>query len=164
MSEKIKKLSRINNAVPQQITNHFVDDQEPGFIHHPDSIPLDIRLIRKQPDETQFINENQNSKLGLSFNTNKQLKPGMHIEISIPLRNDEQKFLGQVVFVRKKDQGYDVGIVLRSQNDAYRARIIEQVCYINCYIQEQQSHSTKLINREQCAYEWISRYAAHFPA
>lgn len=164
MLDKTKQIQKENSVAGQQRIDQFIDDWEPGFIHHPGSIPIDIRLISQKTEQTTTAIENANSRLGLSFNTNKQLKPGMHIEISIHLRDDDQKFIGQVVFVREKEQGYDVGIVLRSQTDAYRARIIEQVCYINCYIQDQQSHSTKLINPEQCAHEWISRYAAHFPA
>ncbi|MDY6992513.1 MAG: hypothetical protein SVR94_07890 [Pseudomonadota bacterium] len=47
-------------------------------------------------------------------------------------------------------------------NDAFRSRMLEQVCQIEKYRQslEQQGRT---ISIEEAAMEWISRYAAEFP-
>lgn len=47
-------------------------------------------------------------------------------------------------------------------NNAFKARMVEQVCQIKKYHQtlEQQG---RVLSIEEAAMEWISRYAADFP-
>lgn len=142
---------------------HF-DEMAPGFIYHPDHIPLNFRRLWRMPELTKEERKSGMSTLGLSFFSDKHLTPGMQIEVTVPLRGEDHKFVGQVVLVKESHHGYDVGIWLRSQHDAYRARIVEQICYIDCYLQDKQEHSSKPINKEQGIQEWIVHNAAQFPA
>lgn len=142
---------------------HF-DQMASGFIYHPDHIPLNFRRLWHLPELTKDERRSGKSTLGLSFFTHKHLKAGEQVEVTVHVRGENHKFVGEVVLVKESQRGYDVGIWLRSQHDAIRARIIEQVCYIDRYLQDKQKHSSKPINKEQGTQEWIVHNAAHFPA
>ena len=57
------------------------------------------------------------------------------MELSIPLRGDVQKFQGTVVMVREIPGGYDIGLWLATADDASRARLVEEICHLECYLQ-----------------------------
>ena len=148
-----------------QLANKInTDDAAPGFIHHPNNIPFHVKHVSRLPVMKQNEIESGKSTLGLCFFSDKYLKPGTLVELTIPLRGEDHKFIGQVVLIRETHRGYEAGIWLRSQTDAFRARIIEQICYIDGYLEEKQDHSASPINKELGIQEWISRNAAHFPA
>ena len=80
--------------------------------------------------------------------------------MTISIRGDDHKFVGQVVLIKGNGQGYNVGVWLRSQTDACRARIIEQICFMNG--SRQQSLAT--IKKEKGMREWIYPDATQLPA
>ncbi len=140
------------------------DQSAAGFIRHPDAFPLNIRRRWREPVLSLAEEMDDESELGLCFFSEKHLDPGTRLELSIPLRGEEQKFAGEVVLVRALRHGYEIGLWLRSHTDACRARIVEQICYIECYLKDKQKNTINPINHEQGTREWISRFAAHFPA
>ena len=61
------------------------------------------------------------------------------MELSIPLRGVVQKPQGTVVMVRETPDGYDIGLWLASTGDASRARLVEQICHLECSLQDRKS-------------------------
>ena len=61
------------------------------------------------------------------------------------------------------DEGYEVGVEFVMPDDEYRARMVEQLCYIEHYKRRVQAREGRELSGEQAAREWIEKYAAHFP-
>lgn len=107
------------------------------FIRHPQQFPIEVRRVRRWDRTSRDINEDREDQgdLGLSFVSRKYVATGTEMELAIPLRGDVQKFHGQVVMVREIVGGYEIGIWLASADEASRARIVEQICHTECYLQ-----------------------------
>lgn len=59
--------------------------------------------------------------------------------------------------------GYEIGVSFLSAEDAYRARMMEQVCHIEQYRREVLQSEGRHLNDRDAAMEWIDRYAPEFP-
>lgn len=68
------------------------------------------------------------------------------MELSIPLRGVVQKPQGTVVMVRETPDGYDIGLWLASTDDASRARLVEQICHLECSLQDHSSANSTEAN------------------
>ncbi len=140
-----------------------VRDAQTGFIHHPAGFPLDFKRIWF--DVKQEYPEDESANIGVIFESHKYIKPGATVEIVIPLRNETEKFRGKVVLVRNFGDYYEIGLWLSHRADASRARIVEQICHIEIYLQEKKYRDGPYtINRERVAEEWITKYAGNVPS
>ena len=132
-----------------------------GFVHHPSSFPLSYRRL-------WFNNKDNTSEdtqsMGLCFRSEKYLKPGISIEISIPLNGEVQKFRGKIVLVRNMDDHFKIGLWLTQAADVRRARMVEQICHIETYVRTKKHQDGPFVSNERIAEEWISKYAAAFPS
>ena len=140
-----------------------IKDNQTGFIHHPAGFPIDFKRIWfEQKDDTEESLER--SDIGLIFESEKYFKPGIMMEITIPLPNEIATFRGKVVLVRHNGESYEIGIWLRHRADASRARIVEQVCHIETYLKQKKFRDGPYsLNREKLAEEWITKYASTVP-
>ncbi len=135
---------------------------EPLFIRHPDNFPIDIKrnwrdVLRPRRAEPRQIG------LGLCFESSRYMKPGTVIELSIPLRGETQTFHAHVALVMQNDRGYEIGCFMESEEEAYRARIVEQICHIEAYLQSRRQ-KRGLSSENRGAQQWIDQNAAAFPA
>lgn len=105
------------------------------FIRHPQEFPLEFRRTRGWGWSARE-QQTPNGDLGLSFMSPKRIRTGTTMELSIPLRGDVQKFQGTVVMVREIASGYEIGLWLASPDDASRARLVEQICHLECSLRE----------------------------
>ena len=69
---------------------------------------------------------------------------------------------GRVAWCRAHEDAYRVGIEFVAESEAFRARLVEQVCHIERYHQKARAEG-RTLSEEEAAIEWISRYAASFP-
>lgn len=104
------------------------------FIRHPRQFPLKFRR-RRAWGWSMRDKQTPTGDLGLSFVSRKYIPTGSRMELSIPLRGDVQKFHGTVVMVREIAGGYEIGLWLASADDASRARLVEEICHLECYLQ-----------------------------
>jgi hypothetical protein len=159
------KFTKQKTALPHAIAGRstLIRDEQTGFIHHPAGFPIECkRLWFGDPDKTA---EPGQSDIGLIFDSEKYIKPGVTIEVTIPLRNEFEKFRGKVVLVRHNGDYYEIGIWLRRHSDASRARIVEQICHIESYLKDKKfREGPYVINRERAAEEWITKYASSVPS
>ncbi len=140
----------------------LIRDEQTGFIHHPAGFPIECKRLWFG-DTGKGANQGQ-SDIGLIFDSEKYIKPGVSIEITIPLRNEIEKFRGKVVLVRHNGDFYEIGMWLRRHEDASRARIVEQICHIETYLTDKKiKEGPYVINRERVAEEWITKYASSVP-
>lgn len=139
-----------------------IRDHQTGFIHHPTGFPLDFKRIwfngLRRSDELN------SGEVGLIFESEKYIKPGWTLEITIPVHNDLERFRGKVVLVRHNGQNYEIGLWLRRGADASRARIVEQICHIEAYMKERKYRDGPYcLNRDRIANEWIVNNAGSVP-
>ena len=134
-----------------------------SFIRHPADIPIQIQ-VEYLPDSDS--SEMNNVSLGgLACESRTYLEKGTEVRIQVPFLKPAVEAKGNVVWCHLKAEGvYEVGIEFAEPDDAYTARMIEQVCYIERYKKEIREREGRVLNGEEAAREWIRKYAAGFPA
>lgn len=141
----------------------LVESNLTGFIHHPAGFPIEVRRLWLSDWFDDSVDMEQGN-LGLCFESDRYIKPGTVLEISIPLRGVIQKFKGRVVLVKGNGASCEIGMWLSSRSDAGRIRIVEQICHIEAYLKHKRHHDGPFISPERVAQEWISRFASSFPS
>ncbi|MCU7861915.1 MAG: PilZ domain-containing protein, partial [Candidatus Thiodiazotropha sp. (ex Lucinoma kastoroae)] len=100
---------------------------------------------------------------GLCFLAEGQIEPGTEIHIAIPITPPLFHATGVVVWCRKEENNYLVGVKFTEQETAYAVRMVEQLCYIEHYKQTIKQTEGRTLSGEEAAMEWIERYAGEFP-
>ena len=134
------------------------------FIRHPLNIPIEIDSA------------NSPSKLdayslgigGLAFHGSRPMNPGSIVHIKIPYIQPEFETDARVVWCHTQDSpdaapGAELGVEFLNTDDAYRTRMVEQLCHIEQYRLEVLHNEGRKLSAEQAALEWISKFAADFP-
>lgn len=133
------------------------------FIRHPTAIPVDLRLedTGTSPETDPMLNV---SIQGLSFLTHQALPLGRWLWVSIPVVRPPFETRARIVWSQPRDDKFEVGVELASAEDAYRARMVEQICHIEHYRHEVLAEQGRELSPEQAAAEWIEKFAALFPS
>jgi c-di-GMP-binding flagellar brake protein YcgR len=132
------------------------------YIRHPIDMPIEIRT---EQDETPSAFQAQDISVGgLAFRSSTAVAPGAHVEIRIPYVEPAFEARARVVWCRpNRAAGYDLGIAFLDAEDAFLARMVEQICYIEDYRKTIDRLEGRHLSSEEAAVEWISKYAAQFP-
>lgn len=102
---------------------------------------------------------------GLSFRSREPLAEGEVVEIHLKVLGHEVNACGSVSWCHEVEPGgvWRIGVLLSDEQTRHAVRMIEQLCHIELY-REQQRHKGRQLDIEQAAHEWIARYAAGFPS
>lgn len=154
---------------PEQFDLFWVpSDPGPGglsmreYIRHPSDIPVELEVERPHLNRTQHLKNV--SVGGLSFCSGERLEPDAIVRIRIPLVDPAFQAKGRVAWCRPSGERYEVGIELLAKEEAFRARMVEQICHIEHYKQRVERTEGRHLSSEEAAQEWIGRYAGNFPA
>ena len=129
-----------------------------NFIRHPTSIPIRVESRKKTcDDETLDFSEG-----GVSLTSKEALCVGELVQITIDFCNPPFTAQGVVRWCNENGGLFFVGISFQDEMAAYAVRMIEQICHIESYRQEQFVKTGKLMTSEQAAQEWIMSRAAAF--
>lgn len=129
------------------------------YIRHPTSIPIQVCA---GGDDGARVKVRNLSTGGLCFMTDQPVQVGTVIEFEIPVTKPDYHGRGVIVWRREQSPDrYEVGIRFTSDNEYFRARMVEQVCQIEDYRQRLALKGRQL-SSEQAALEWIERYSANF--
>ena len=132
------------------------------FIRHPSELP--IHYHRKE-SHTQCSTHMKDVGLGgICFECEEPIAPGTILEVAIPAFNDTHRLRGQVVWSHKKGQIYETGLNFATEDDAFRARMVEQICHIEAYRKQIKTNEGRELSSERAAKEWIEKFAAGFPS
>jgi hypothetical protein len=131
------------------------------YIRHPSDIPIEFHVEGIAVHSTESLHDV--SYGGLSFTSKSRVLPGSEISITIRFVKPAFKTTALVKWCRKRGKLYDVGVAFCDPEDAYRARMIEQVCHIEHYKRETLEKEGRKLTGEQAASEWIKRFASRFP-
>ncbi|HHH47275.1 MAG TPA: PilZ domain-containing protein [Gammaproteobacteria bacterium] len=132
-----------------------------NYIRHPSDIPIDF-----QPEELAEAHSERLKNVsqgGLAFYSSTPLSPGCLIRVKIPLVKPVFQAVGRVTWCHARDGHFEIGIEFLDQDDAFRARMVEQLCHIEHYRQQVLAEQGRQLSSEQAAAEWIQRFAPDFP-
>lgn len=131
------------------------------LIRHPRQIPLEARV-------TRHLYDGHSSRSGrcqamLAFDSARRIRVGATVAVHIPGLRDSGKVVGQVAWLIRSLHGYLIGVAFFSEADAFRLRMLEQICHIELYRREKIAREGREVTRDEAAAEWIAQHAADFP-
>lgn len=131
------------------------------FIRHPIAIPIEVgNADHFAGAEPHVVNVSHG---GLAFESDVELAPGSIVEVRIPSMFPMFTTLGRVVWCNAKDKGYQLGVAFLDHDDAFRTRMVEQICHIESYRNNVRDTEGRQLSREEAAFEWIAKFASRFP-
>ena len=130
------------------------------FIRHPTEIPVEVR-----PADSEAVPHRARdlSIGGLSFHAETALTLGSVINLRISSVEPAFETDARVVWCKAATTGFDLGVAFLSAEDAFRARMVEQVCHIETYRRKLAAEEGRTLSAEAAAREWIARFAGSFP-
>lgn len=131
------------------------------FIRHPADISIEV--ARNDPLPPVDLHTCNVSFGGLAFQSRVELAPGAIVEVRIPVVRPEFESKARVVWCNGREDGFELGVEFLDVADAFRVRMVEQVCHIENYKQEVYRAEGRTLTTEEAAREWIGKYAANFP-
>ena len=137
-----------------------------AFIRHPSDIPIEVRAAGPRGAD-EYRTDNATSQDvscgGLSFSSATYLTPGTMVQLRIPNVRPTFEARARVVWCGGEAEHFTVGVEFVERSDAFRARMVEQVCAIESYRREVRRREGRRLSAAEAAHEWISKYAATFP-
>jgi hypothetical protein len=100
---------------------------------------------------------------GLAFRSGETVAPGTLLRVRIPYVTPEFETDARVVWCRATEGSVELGVEFLNSEDAFRARMVEQVCHIETYRRDVGDTEGRQLSAEEAATEWIGKYAATFP-
>jgi hypothetical protein len=132
------------------------------FIRHPSDVPIEILyamtkgFVARHTQDVSFG--------GLAFYSDTAVEPELIISLRIPvLRPAFEVPAARVSWCQHKGIRYAVGVEFLDSAEAYRVRMIEQVCHIESYRRCVEQKEGRHLTAEEAAEEWINQYASSFP-
>lgn len=139
------------------------------FIRHPSTIPLRCRKTGHSIDTEGLLHDIDEG--GLRFVAPEGFVRGDLLEIEFPSLRGDGSLRGEVMWActhrdavaGEGEGGYETGMRFLSHRSMQKARVIEQICHIEAYRQEQRRDHGRELTANEAAREWIERYARDFP-
>ncbi len=153
------------------LTPYFNNNIEPfmrAYIRHPSDVPIEFfPLTNEDADDLPAppeSNQVQDISLGgLSFCSAESLPVESKVLVKIPAVAPPFEAQARVIWCVPRGSHYEMGIEFTSSEDAYTARMVEQICHIEHYRLWVKEVEGRELDSEGAASEWIGRYAKDFP-
>ncbi|MGE5601154.1 MAG: PilZ domain-containing protein [Pseudomonadota bacterium] len=131
------------------------------FIRHPADVPIEVSTGDQSADVTHHT---YNASLGeLAFQSDFELQPGIVVEVRFTFVRPMFETKARVVWCSARESGFELGVEFLDPEDAFRARMVEQVCHIENYKKVVHETEGRQLTTEEAAMEWIRKYASEFP-
>jgi hypothetical protein len=132
------------------------------FIRHPIDVPVEIGIGDAGPPSGYHTHDV--SMGGLAVRAGCAVAPGRTVQVRIGCVQPPFEASARVAWCRPHPlSGYELGVTFLDAEDAFRARMVEQLCHIEDYRRSVQRTEGRELDVEQAAQEWIAKYAAQFP-
>jgi hypothetical protein len=132
------------------------------FIRHPIDVPVEIGI--GTGDVPSGYHTHDISEGGLAFRSGCAVQPGVEVEICIGCVQPPFQAHARVAWCKPHPlSGYELGVSFLDAEDAFRARMVEQLCHIEDYRRSVQRTEGREIDMDEAAAEWIEKFAAQFP-
>lgn len=131
------------------------------FIRHTADVPIEVRTVREGARaKRRGVNV---SFGGLAFESDEPAAPGTTVEVRIPEVEPPFEARARVVHCEPEGDHYCIGVQFLDAGDAFRVRMVEQVCSIERYRRTVREREGRELTREEAASEWIRENAERFP-
>jgi hypothetical protein len=131
------------------------------FMRHPVSIPIEVCAGERVGGE---LHHAVNLSLGgLEFDSDTEIEPGSLVEVRIPFVEPAFATWGRVAWCRCAGTMFELGVQFLDADEAYRTRMVEQICHIEEYRRSVRRAEGRELSAEEAAFEWIHRFAGQFP-
>lgn len=131
-----------------------------SYIRHPAHIPVRLTVADHLPRRQQA----QDISIGgLALCWPEDIERGAAVEVQIDSVHPPFDAFGRVAWHRHEGNHYLIGIEFLTQEDAFRARMVEQICHIEAYREQVLKTEKRELDSEQAAWEWLEKYAGQFP-
>jgi len=137
------------------------EQNQRAYIRHPADIPIEIALVSRDRKYRQRVYDISFGGLRCGFGA--YVKPGTLVRLNIDLVDPPFDAHARVIWCHSCINGFDVGVEFMDAEDAFRARMVEQLCHIEQYKRWAKDNEGRELTAEQAATEWITKYAADFP-
>ena len=130
------------------------------FIRHPSDVPIVVQL-----EDCILLKEESLSNVsvgGLTFISDNPFNLNSTVKIKICLVNPPFEARGRVVWCAGSSGRFDVGVEFIETKDAFRIRMVEQICHIEHYKREIRVKDGRSLSGREAALEWIDRFAGSF--
>lgn len=135
---------------------------ERRFIRHTLDVPIEVQHDGVGPTASQRgVNV---SSGGLAFLYDICPVVGDIVRVRIPSVDPPFEARTRVVWCRPEDKRFLVGVEFLDTADAFRARMVEQVCAVEQYRAKVLEEDGRRLSSQEAAAEWIGRYAGRFPS
>lgn len=131
-----------------------------AFMRHPADIPIEIDA-ELSTHRVGWLMRDVGAG-GLAFASDHPLAVGLLVHVRIALVRPPFETRGRVVWCRSSARHFAVGLQFISAEDAFAARMVEQICHIEHYRHDVLRRDGRQIDAEEAAFEWVSKYAADF--
>ncbi len=130
------------------------------YLRHPSDIPISVASVDAGPCCSTNL---QNLSMGgICCEVDKFIASGTEIVVNIPLVKPCYEGHGVVVWCRREDDHFELGIRFDEAQEAFKSRMVSQVCQIEHYKKQVRENEGRELDGEQAAKEWICKYAADF--
>ena len=131
-----------------------------AFIRHTAGVPIEVAAV---PGGAGAAARSLDVSVGgLAFLADDDIPVGTTIQVRIPV-DPPFEALARVAWTLPEDDGFCIGAQFLDADDAFRARMVEQVCSIDRYRRQVAAGEGRILSDQEAAAEWISRYAGRFP-
>ncbi len=131
------------------------------YIRHPSDVPIRYSLTDLAKQEAEQLKDI--SEGGLCFSAQAALQPGAKVQIEIPIEDPPFAAEGTVIWCDKLDDHYEIGVQFADDNEQFKLRMVEQLCYIERYKKDILINEGRELTGEEAALEWIAKHADEFP-
>jgi hypothetical protein len=142
-----------------QAVEHFNPRRQ--FIRHTAGVPIEVRAVPGSPALT--LESSNVSVGGISFVSDVDFALGSTLEIRIAEVDPPFTARARVAWTSPEGGRFCIGVSFLEASDAFRARMVEQVCSIERYRREVEADEGRVLTAPEAAAEWIARYAGRFP-
>lgn len=129
------------------------------FIEHPMDIPLEVSSM----PTVQALVMDTTGFGGLAFHSAEPRHQGAGILLRFPSVDREFVARAFVVWCQVMDASYRVGITFFDAEDAFRCRMLEQICAIETYRIGSQDDDEPVRTDNEVACAWIEQAGGGFP-
>ena len=138
--------------------NH--DENRRQFYRHPIDVPIQVY---PQSEMAESAPMSDLSEGGLAFHTNVFIERGKVLRIRIPYVDPafDARCVVRWQRVFGDGDGFEIGVMFLDEETAFRIKMVQQVCHIKKY-QQQQVDQGRELSFSEAANEWIAAHAADF--
>jgi Tfp pilus assembly protein PilZ len=131
------------------------------FVDHPQDIPLQIKEVNDRMfPEASF---DRVGFVGITCHSKRAYEMGQSVQITLKEIDPNFCVTGRIAWCDNHQDNFKIAIEFPEKEDCFCVRMIEQLSQIEHYRRQAKTQGRRL-NYNEAAAEWISKFAASFPA